>query len=411
MVLRLLYVLLACLLMSNVWAQANDLVAVNSISKTSDGNYLLGSNDPYFVFRHSSNNGSIDSSDKQKASLEDKDRYWLAPIQLLNTPGQNRRIEIEVFFDGEQAGKQHVFSPTNYLRYAVDAQNWSKLNGLNIKLPRGVQFNEDSLLRLDVAGCSGCKLAIKANPNLDKARSASYANTELLQQRNGVAEIGQELISIEPEKWSRNDINNKAKVTGIDPFMISPLLDLSTSNLAGIYFEAFSQEKALSQNKATKPALFQLFYASESHGFIEAASVYAQVHPDNNGDSNEQSSDIQNSYRFFLPLDFLAEQSPRRELLERVRLDFSTQAGSWALTNVELVPESKRSNYQSFLPKLRVQSKLQNANGRQILANIVSRLGRDLGFLFFYLLLLSATAYFIWRGFRDTNKRDMNKNI
>lgn len=390
MVVRLFFVIFSLLSLSSTLAFANSLIDTNSISKNERGHYLIGANDPYFVFDHSS--GGKDNTN----------RHWLLPLTLVSQTKKNQRIDVEVFFDGKYANNRRVFSPRKYLKFSVESQDWRESSGLNITLPTDVRFSDNSLLRVDLNGCTKCEVSLNAAPRLNAEPSSNYANTKLLQQRNGLNTPEQLIINIPVEQWSRNNIDDQGILTGQDPFMVSPALDTNTNKLAGIYFEVSSKinDAVSNSSKHTERAVFQLFYATETHGFIEAASSYARISPHQSSSSEQQKSELEKHYRFYLPLDFLGYQSPKQEILERVRLDFSNLNASWFLSKSELIPESQKKNYIAFLPELHAQKKLQKASLNQVVKNIFSRLGRDLGFLFGYLLLLCGTLYFIWRNYR-----------
>lgn len=367
--------------------QAASPLARHSISENGDGNYVIGANDPYFVFNH-----------KQDANEQGIKQYWQLPITLVSKPLTNKIIELEVFFDGQQLNSQRVFSAAKYLRVSIDPQEWAKLGGVTIKLPDDIRFANNSLLRLDINGCSKCEVSLNGPPKLSDTKQADYLAAKVLKYRIGVTELKQELRDIPVAKWGSNDIGANGKIIGNDPFLVSPLLDIDTNNLAGVYFEAVTEQKDVER------AVFQLFYATETHGFIEAASIYAQVNANSDESPTADKQASQHTYGWYLPLDFLSKQNPRQEILERIRLDFSNHYAFWTLKKAQLVPESERDNYLDSMPKLLVQAKLQKANTKQVVQDIFSRLSRDLGFLFAYLLLLLATGYFFWRSYHNVKE-------
>ena len=376
---RQLVLLIIVYWLSIAAVQASSLVRLNSVTENENGLYVIGNNDPYFVF---------DLKDIEiNSAIEHNKYYWQLPITLKSKAAKNKTIELEVFFDGQTTNDRLAFSPRKHLKFNIDAKQWSVNNGINLPIPDSVRFANNSLLRLDLNGCSNCIVSFNGEPSINANRQAGFVNAKLEKHRNGVTELEQSAVVIPLQKWQRNHIDVEGKVIGVDPFLISPLLDTSTDNLAGIYIEAVTQEQDLDR------ALFQVFYATETHGFIEAASIYSQVNV------TKTNVNIEQTFRFYLPLDFLYQQSPRKEILERIRIDFSNHYSAWSLNKVELIPASKKGQYMAFLPKLLVQAKLQKPSTRQIIKDIVSRLSRDLSFAFVYLLLLLGTSWFFWRSY------------
>ena len=326
-------------------------------------------------------------------------------MQLLADPSNNEVIELEVFFDGQQAEQGRMFSARKQLKLSIDAKQWRQQDGLEIALPENIRFANNTLLRLDFNHCSKCLVALNGAPLMSKNSLDNYAKANIIRSRNGLQSLEDQALNIIPSNWQGHHLDANGKVDGNDPFVVSPPLDIDTNKLAGVYLEISGSG---TENTAVTRATFQLFYATEAHDFIEAASIYAKVNsnncPDKHLKSNLSSQKPLPTYCVFLALDFLSEQAPAREVLERMRLDFSNKTSLWKIQKVALIPTSEKSEYLAYTPDLLAQSKLQKASKRQLVRNIINRLSRDPWFLVVYTLLLLAVAGFAGRTLKTLNR-------
>jgi len=333
------------------------LLATNDIEASQVNHYLLGSADPYLVF----------------SSPEIINNQVQLPIKLVKS-AKSSNIELELFFAGKKTAKNYAFDARKRLKLEVSADNWRQLDGIKFDLPKGLSLGE--FIRLDFNDCSECEFKID-----DQSNAFSSTSAKVTSVRQGLQALGDQVKPIiESGGWFDHDTNTNGQIIGIDPFIVSPSLDASTEDLAGVYFEITTQsiEKKLTT--------FQLFYATESHDFIESISQYIELSPQEPG-----------IYKFFLPLDFLAKQNPPSRILEQLRLDMVDGIDHWQLHKALLVPSSLQDQYQQWQPNLFVQKKHQKAGKRQILRDILSRLGRDPWFIVLYSLLLITTITLLWR--------------
>ena len=79
--------------------------------------------------------------------------------------------------------------------------------------------------------------------------------------------------------------------------MISPILDVGTATLGGVQFSLRAPADVQNAN-------FQLFYATDTHRFIEAASSFVKI------------PTLGDWQQFVIPLNFLASEAPAAQVGE-----------------------------------------------------------------------------------------------
>ena len=174
-------------------------------------------------------------------------------------------------------------------------------------------------------------------------------------------------------------------MNGKDPFIVSPLIDADTQQLGGVRFALNATEVEAAQLD------FQLFYATERHGFVESASTLIRV-PASSGPE----------ITFAIPLAFLGAEFPKTTLLERLRLDFDSALSnaSWQLLSVDVLDQTEMAKHQSLIPERMLQNKQQRARGVGLVIKSLKKVVSDPGFTVGYLLLLIITTLGFWRVYR-----------
>lgn len=330
-----------------------------------------------------------------------------------------REIPLEIFYRPltDNTAGQTVFDPLYRIQFKIPSSN-SK-NG-PIRLPIRLPLRADmqvatQQLRLDIDSCKHCKVTLNALPSLQSApqtvdaapgdvaantadpEADTVANKEPryldLRIISGTQPIPTAGLEVANTGWQLNDmqaLGEYASVSGNDPFMVSPILDAAVDDLAGILIEIQAPVMA-SPNFD-----FQLFYATEKHNFVERASSFMRVK------ANADNAPLQ----FYVPLAFLSQQSPGMKLLKRLRLDLATQPkqqqnATWSMPKMVLISNLDTADYQELVPGQLIHNKLQKSSRRQMLLDILDKLGSDLVFSIFYTLLLIAVVLISMRKFRS----------
>lgn len=366
---------LYCLFAQQASSQVSE-VGSNDLKPLGPFGYQIGPGDPYLVIRSTALPEADSASNKS----------LILPIKLTKNSAQSESLKLEVFFAGRakdtsNKSLSHIaFDARKRIEIQVNRVLWSAADGIQINLPEGVKQELGAYIRVDFNDCTLCVIELQENNAIDQTVPAN-----ILSLRRGLRPIGDVPRDISVDQWQFNDIDKEGAITGVDPFAISPKLDASTEDLAGIYFELIGADP----NAAF--AKFQTFFSTESHGFVEGASQYSMQ-------TNEQGD----YFQLYLPLDFLKSQTPQARILEQVRLDLESGMTSIKINKAQLVPVSLDAQFKEFRPKLLSQSKHQKASKRLIIKNIFKRFSQDLVFMVCYILALFLLATYLWRQSRNT---------
>lgn len=356
--------LLGCLCVLHS-ATAVGLVDSNDF-RIANNEYKVSGSDPYLVFDLSS---TIVDFVATTGELEFK-------LQINNA---ELPISAEVFFG--QRG-QDEFDPFNRIKFVLSQ---TSEGGFKLQVPESHRINEQSLFRLDLNRCRQCVLSAA-----NKLSSAIKADiTHVLSGLNQLDPLGQKIAL---DTWRANDLEQHDGIysfSGSDPFLVSPELDMDTTDLAGVLFEleSFGNHNAIHD--------FQLFYSSEKHGFIEPASSIFRV------------QDKAGQVSFFVPLDFLNKQFPPVQLLNKLRLDFATHSvkpgddavTQWRIKSVMLVHKNQSDSISHLIPRGMYHFKRQKQSKSQIIASIWSKLWSDWLFMMVWLTLLGLCVSITYKIF------------
>ncbi|MEO0368001.1 MAG: hypothetical protein AAF197_04355 [Pseudomonadota bacterium] len=339
-------------------------VSVNAAKPLGTNRYEISGNDDFFVFR-SDDLGVEDS----RLSLP----FYFERL------GQNEEVMITLFFQGRKIAERFRFSSSAKAVFNFAAQ---EDGSMTVSLPSTVLDSLGEFVRIDVDHCNACQLSLGQN----QRGSANVIKGDMTLLRTGENALAKTEVIQLNDQWSRNAISETGEVLGADPYLVSPYLDVATDNLAGVYLELMQSDAEYSEHN------LQFFYATEGHGFVEAASTIFRVKTQDGVTA-----------KVFLNLDFLASGNPSRATIERIRLDFDGAGGNWQLLAVEMVALQDRGDYQAYRPaKLRV-SKMQTPSKADLVNGIWSRLTADPVFLLLYLFGILGVAVFTLRGWRKAS--------
>jgi len=345
---------------------------VHDIRAEDNSRYILTGPDSYFRFSAINN--------------EERPRYLILNFKL-ESESDYEFVKMELFFKARAADENH-FDPFYRVRFNVDtAILSSQASAIAIAIPN-TPTTGSRPMRLDIDSCKQCRFQLVSYPKLT---SNLPANIKLIQPYNvinGLQEIPEEGQQLATENWLLKDLAHSASgvaIDGNDPFMISPLLDASTSEFGGILFDLTSTDISV------KSYNFQLFYATEFHGFTEQASTRVRAKSKETG-----------SVKFVVPLEFLGKEHPKSVFLQRLRLDFPEDQSEahWRLNNVTLLHRSQMEQYRTLVPKRRLEVKRQRATGFGLIRKVILRVFSDTTFILSYLILLLLTASGFWRYYR-----------
>lgn len=345
----------------NTFAASPELVSTNDLSKHSESVYEVSGIDPFFVF-------TLDSEAIVAGDL------------IVDLGQEISDLKLEIFF----RSRDSIFDPHYKASYRVDRFP------VRLKLPPDALTS--SKLRIDLVDCSSCRIDLSNAISTDKSQidSNSLEPVELL---NGLKQLNPNGHVLELSDWSLNDLDGKImgfEIAAGDPFFVSPKINVSTKDLAGVYFKL----NAPDSNQAWDD--YQFFYQTEHHGFSLNASSSMRVRhgPDSHEFGNTE---------LFIPLSFLGEDFPPSKSLQQIRLDLPLIDGKWALLESKLIHDSQLEQYLMFRPKQLVHTKLQRATGLGLLKKSFFNVWQDRGFVIAYLLLIVAVIVMFVRAYRRYN--------
>jgi hypothetical protein len=348
-------------------AFSDQVLTLNDLQfDTENDQYSVTGSDPYFTFKAQQNikEGSIYEH-----------QYLILEIEL----NQNNTT-MQLFFKEQKGG----YNP----QYMVE---FTALQGsFALKLPKRIDLN-NAVLRLDLEQCQQCQFSF-GNSRIE-TQASNIAIVEASKIKNGSVKISkQESIKIPSNSWSLNDLSGTIStfsISGNDPFIASSILDISTQDLGGVYFKLESPKQ--NNKNGFVHSDFQLFYATENNTFSERYSSVARLN------SNDNPT---HEIELFFPLDYLNLETPKDQILKKIRLDLPIMKGNWSLKNSKLIHLDELQTYTSMNPIQLLQKKRQRLRGLSLAKKVLSNIWADTTFsIGFLLLLLLVSALFI-RSFR-----------
>lgn len=375
--------LISCLCISSLAsALTSPSYQAHDIERTSKNTFLIQGNDPYILF-----------SPLFVGTNEAEAKHLSLNFQLESGSLAPDSVAMELFFKPITLQANSLFDPNYRIRFSVPKAHLnSDTPRFVIALPENWQAADTTKsLRLDINGCSTCRFQALSYPSLlstsqEPSSTLTITPSEVF---NGLIKLEADGLNITSGPWLLNDLTRtETKLTqrGGDPFIVSTPLELSTEQFGGVYIRLRSEADVGDAQD------FQLFYATESHGFIEQASTSLRVSPNTD-----------NQYEFVVPLSFLSSEQPPAHRLSRLRLDLDGRSGdtekSWVLENFELLHSQKLKAKIDLIPGDRITNKRQRARGFKLVAKSLKKIGSDIGFVIGYLLLLLVSAFAIRRSY------------
>lgn len=359
---------------SSVLAIATSPLELNGITAEDNNSFNIVGPDPYIIF-------SPHNDAKQP-------NYIVFNFKLDASNRSDKLIPMELFFKSP-AYPAGPFDPFYRLKFKIDSLAITdKAQRFALAIPKTLQFNSGDRMRLDLDRCQGCRVEMVAYPKLVSTPSADTVIVEPYRMVDGLNPVDTSGRKLATLNWRLKGMSRNANIHTItdgDPYIISSILDSETDSLGGVYVELV----AISNRQQSHD--FQLFYATESHGFTERASTFVSV-----------KADDSDAVKFVVPLDFLNTGHPISAFLERLRLDFpQDQLGSkWRIEEIVLIHKKQMADFQKLIPQRRLENKFQRPSKLGFIGQIVTKITSDLAFTLGYLLLLLLTGVGFWRAFR-----------
>lgn len=237
--------------------------------------------------------------------------------------------------------------------------------------PKAVFADDVSLVnvRLDFEQCANCMIAVR------RAQWIGQATTEQS------VRIPEDLIypvtphPIAPDfahkgTWTLNGItttdNGRYRISGGDPFMVSPHLNVPLSMVRGIYFR-------LKFPGQSGRRTMQLYWNSYSQDYDEKRSIWFLA---------EITHEVLHAY---IPLQGIRPN----DLLKTIRLDFYDAPGrSFQVLAARLVDAAGSDDLVAFTPKQIMYASGRRASASALVADILRRLGMDKGFMIAWALIV-----------------------
>ncbi|GHA02111.1 hypothetical protein GCM10008090_09220 [Arenicella chitinivorans] len=320
--------------------------------------------------------------------------FLLLNLRLEDLPPNLNSVPLELFFSANSPGPQTQsdkmeFDPRYRIRMHVPRSEFTQpATWLVVPLPD--KRPPSSKFRLDFERCNTCSVAVLSHPKVVHSTPTDNPSVQPTRIYNGVTKVPDDGLALPLTNWQLHDMDgdiNGLSVTGLDPFVTSPVIDLSTENLGGI-----TVTLSRTQPAASDYLDFQLFYATERHGFRADASTMVRI-----------KADVSEQYNLVIPLRFLSEEQPADHIIERVRLDFLPEASNnhWRIQNVKAISKTQLAQFKSSPATTKIQTnKQQRAGKRQLLINVLRKITADWPFTLFYLVLLITTGIAFWRRFK-----------
>ena len=364
----------------------------DSVETLGSGRYRIVGPDPFFELALSTEprlEQPIDTN-TQNISLDQSDRILLIN---LTAEGQQlpEKLPLEVFFRANLGPQGNIYDPLHHLSFSVMTADLNAKSGrLAVQLPKQVRLDGLPSIRLDINACNACSVKIEEMPrvrenNLNTEELDKLAVVTVEHFQVGANALGTEGLLLDIADWQVNDIERtemKLRISGDDPYFESPPLYLATTNLGGLLIK-------ITPPADLKSVDYQLFYATNTHAFIEAASNLTRV-PVANSNTD-----------FIIPLHHLSKDTQGINLLEGLRLDIdSASEGDWTIEKIQILTLAQMDQHRALVPNRLLQRKPERAPAWQILTNSLRKISSDLGFSLTYGLLLLLTGFGFVRAFR-----------
>ena len=352
---RLIFAVLALSLASQSFAE---VLKTHHLKSQEENSYKVSGADPYLV-------------------LNPTGKAENAKFLLVNLNSAKPIKQLQLYFNPTADS----FDPW----YRLDFKEIKKTGRIALKLPSSINLKSNTPLRVDIDACNACLIEFSNTIQFSENNNdlEELSPTEVY---NGIESVPSNGKTLALDDWQFNSINGSLEqfeIEAIDPYLVSPKLNLGTENLAAIYFQIQLPENSNISND------FQLFYATENHGFSEQASSHIRA---------QNTSEAQLELLF--PVDFLSQQIPSDRMLDRIRIDIPLISGAWSVTNVSLISDSQFSEFEHLMPSQLIQNKRQKARGLSLIKNTVSNIFSDLGFSLSYLLLITLVSIGFFRAYK-----------
>ena len=352
---RCLLTVIGLTLLLTAQAHAGRIISTNDLALNIDtGVYKVVGNDPFLLFEPVKNSNG-------------RSRFL-----IFDTPLRSESTRVQLFF------KHHnqAFSSQHIIEFTAPNHPFK------LKIPESVSLNIN-LLRLDINNCHDCSFTFKS------AELSSYSTSEepvieADQFQNGSLSINANTgLALDISNWTMNDVQGVPTaftVDGLDPYMASERLNVSSVGLGGVYFR-------FSQPNDSEHSNYQFFYATENNPFTAQYSSIARLAPIRNAQTSS-SHESAHEVEIMFPLAYLNLETPRDQVLKRVRLDFPVIKGNWSLIESKLIHSQQLPLYQQHIPKQLLQQKRQRLTGRTLIKKAFQNILNDKAFILFLALLL-----------------------
>ncbi len=333
-------------------------VALHNIDINNDGWFSPGEVDPYL---------RIEVLEAEKDA-----RGVLIRYEMSDFPEGFRS---ELFFETDLHGIEEKF------KYPITLKG-QKFNQLYIPLD---MYEEEELtaIRWDIDECEGCRFKITEISFVESASDQRY-DTLIPNSYQPLTFVTQNQLGGNGQDYIIQDFHisgfehlggNVLKVKTEDPFIVSPLLDFPLSQLAGVYFRLGVPP---TQNGALH---FRLGWRTYKFGYRNRTVFRLQ-----NG--NDKYIEV------FIPFNPLSGE----KLLRKFHLRFEPDIGDvWTFETIRLIPFDQMSDYRKFEPAAIANFPGVRSDWANILKGGFRKMVQDKFFFSFYLFVLLAVVYGLYR--------------
>lgn len=382
MILAKLALILVVTALTSLTTKADSAIFnVHDLKVSADDGFVVDGSDPFWVLPLS-NTASVSEDDIRVLT------FSILPVAM-----SDEELSLELFYNAFSQGEENdqrglAFDPLYRFNVTVARAELEVSSGkLAIDLPKHLDIDGQPAVRIDLNNCADCALKIGRTAALvsrDRLQTG-YTQSNIDNLHNGASSIADSKMAARLSDWRTNDMQingTNMHVTDGDPYLVSPKLNTDTRNLGGVQF-------SLTSPSSINMAEYQLFYATDAHGFIEAASSIIQV-PSRDG-----------QHTFVVPLDFLSTEQPRARVLKQLRLDFDSHAaGDWQLGSATLIDNQQLADLSKQLPARLLERKLQRAHGLGLVKKAAGKVLNDTWFSLMYFALLILLIIGFHRAYR-----------
>jgi hypothetical protein len=334
-------------------------IITNDLYQNAPKQYTVNGLDPYIIF----------TATAEKENVAAKYLHLDLGVELND-------VSLELFFKNEN----DIFNPHFKLGFTV------KSFPVVLAIPRDVEIISTSRLRLDINQCFECQVnfasAALLSNSLDLTATSPYS------VENGIGRVADTGSPISFDGWSLNDVKGDIrnfKISGDDPFIVSPRKIIRTDQFAGVYFKLKVPNSREIWND------FQLFYQTDRHAFEAQASTTFRL-----------QNSVDGILEFMIPLQFLSKELPSDSILKRLRLDMPDIEGPWSLLATTLIHEQQMPEFQKKIPEQLMQIKHQRSTGLALAAKSFKNVLSDVVFAISYFLLIVFTCFIFLRAYRSS---------